>query len=114
MVATQEAIKNDLSIIIEVHDLSEAKRALKFKEAIIGINNRNLKTLEISLNNTLEIYKVLKDHSGPIISESGIKDENDVKLIFNQTGIKNFLIGESLLNSNDTAELMRKIFAISQ
>ncbi|MFL2889372.1 MAG: indole-3-glycerol phosphate synthase TrpC [Pelagibacteraceae bacterium] len=110
----QEAIKNDLSIIIEVHDLSEAKRALKFKEAIIGINNRNLKTLEISLNNTLEIYKVLKDHSGPIISESGIKDENDVKLIFNQTGIKNFLIGESLLNSNDTAELMRKIFAISQ
>ena len=109
----QEAIKHDLSVIIEVHDIFEAKRALKFKEAMIGINNRNLKTLEISLKNTLEIYKILKDHSGPLISESGIKNENDVKFIFNETGIKNFLIGESLLNSNDTAELMSKIISIS-
>ncbi len=109
-----EAIKKKLSVIVEVHDQKEAETALKYKDALIGINNRNLKTLDISINNTLSIFKTVKDHQGPLISESGIRNEDDAKFIYDNTGIKNFLIGESLLSSDDPAEKMRKIIQINQ
>ncbi len=109
-----EAIKKDLSVIVEVHDQKEAESALKYKEALIGINNRNLKTLEVSINNTISIFENIKSHKGPIISESGIKNEDDVKYIYDKTGIKNFLIGESLLNSDNPAQLMKRIIQIKQ
>ena len=109
-----EAIKKNLSVIVEVHDQKEAETALKYKDALIGINNRNLKTLEISINNTISIFEVIKNHKGPIISESGIKNEKDVKYIYDKTGIKNFLIGESLLSSDNPAELIKKIIQINQ
>ena len=109
-----EALRYDLSIIVEVHDEKEADKALKYEEALIGINNRNLKTLDISIDNTISIFEILKDHKGPLISESGIKNENDAKYIYEKTGIKNFLIGESLLKSDNPASLMRKIIQINQ
>ena len=109
-----EALNHNLSIIVEVHDQEEAKRALKYEEAIIGINNRNLKTLDVSINNTVSIFEIVKDHKGPLISESGIKNEEDAKFIYNKTGIKNFLIGESLLNSDNPAELIGRIIKITQ
>jgi len=109
-----EALKKDLSVIVEVHDQKEAEIALKYKGALIGINNRNLKTLEVSINNTISIFEAIKSHQGPIISESGIKNENDVKYIYEKTGIKNFLIGESLLNSDNPGELIKKIVQINQ
>ena len=109
-----EALKNNLSVIVEVHDEKEAEKALKYSDAIIGINNRNLKTLEVSLDNTISIHKVLKSHKGPLISESGIKNEKDAKFIFDKTGIKNFLIGESLLKSDKPEKLMREIIKIFQ
>tara|TARA_A100000164_G_C21868523_1_gene753877 strand:+ start:642 stop:1433 length:792 start_codon:yes stop_codon:yes gene_type:complete len=109
-----EALKNNLSVLIEVHDQNEAEKALKYKQAIIGINNRNLKTLEVSLDNTISIHKILKSHKGPLVSESGIKNEKDAKYIYDETGIKNFLIGESLLKSDKPQELMRKLIQIIQ
>ena len=109
-----EALKHNLSVIVEVHDQKEAEIALKYEEALIGINNRNLKTLDISINNTISIFEILKDHKGPLISESGIKDENDAKYIFEKSGIKNFLIGESLLKSDNPAALMKKFTQIIQ
>ena len=109
-----EALKHNLSVIVEVHDEKEAEKALKYSDAIIGINNRNLKTLEVSLDNTISIHKILKSHKGPLISESGIKNEKDAKFIFDKTGIKNFLIGESLLKSDKPEKLMREIIKIFQ
>jgi indole-3-glycerol phosphate synthase len=109
-----EALKHDLSVIVEVHDEKEAETALKYKKALIGINNRNLKTLDISINNTISIFEILKNHDGPLISESGITNEDDAKYIYEKTGIKNFLIGESLLKSDNTAELMRRFIQIIQ
>ena len=109
-----EALKHNLSVIVEVHDQKEAEKALKFKEALIGINNRNLKTLDISINNTVSIFETVKNHKGPLISESGIKNEEDAKYIFDKTGIKNFLIGESLLSSDNPVELMRRFNQIDQ
>ena len=109
-----EAMRHKLSVIVEVHDNKEAENALKYENALIGINNRNLKTLDISINNTISIFETLKDHKGPIISESGIKNETDAKYIYEKTGIKNFLIGESLLKSDNPAELLKKFNQIVQ
>ena len=109
-----EATRHKLSVIVEVHDNKEAETALKYEDALIGINNRNLKTLDISINNTISIFEILKEHKGPIISESGIKNEADAKYIYEKTGIKNFLIGESLLKSDNPAELLKKFTQIIQ
>ena len=97
----EEAIKLNMSVIVEVHTNEEAKRASKFKKAIIGINNRNLDTLKVDINTTFNIYPILKDHPMPLISESGIKNKEDILEIKNKTKIKTFLIGESILKNLD-------------
>ena len=109
-----EALRHELSVIVEVHDNKEAETALKYEDALIGINNRNLKTLDVSINNTISIFEILKEHNGPIISESGIKNEADAKYIYEKTGIKNFLIGESLLKSDNPSDLLKRLIQITQ
>ena len=109
-----EALKHNLSVIVEVHDLKEAEIALKYDQALIGINNRNLKTLDVSINNTISIFEVVKAHKGPLLSESGIRNEKDAQYIYDKTGIKNFLIGESLLKSDHPGELMKRLIQITQ
>tara|TARA_Y100000590_G_scaffold177845_1_gene203051 strand:+ start:44 stop:835 length:792 start_codon:yes stop_codon:yes gene_type:complete len=96
-----EALKLNMSVIVEVHTREEALKALRFKNALIGINNRNLKTLETNISTTYDIYDIVKNHSGPLISESGIKTKDDLLEIKNRTKIKTFLIGESLLKNLD-------------
>ncbi len=95
----EEALKLDMSVIIEVHTVDEAKQALKFKDALIGINNRNLKTLKTNINTTFDIHDALVSHTGPLISESGIKTKDELLELSNKTSIKTFLIGESLLKN---------------
>ena len=95
----EEALKFDMSIIVEVHTVEEAKKALNYKDALIGINNRNLKTLKTEINTTYDIHNVLGNHSGPLISESGIKTKEELLEINKKTNIKTFLIGESLLKN---------------
>ena len=97
----EEALKLNMSVIVEVHTVEEAKQALKFKDALIGINNRNLKTLKTDINTTYDIHNILINHSGPLISESGIKTKEELLELSNKTSIKTFLIGESLLKKLD-------------
>ena len=97
----EEALKLNMSVIVEVHTIDEAKKALKFKEALIGINNRNLKTLKTNINTTYDIHEILISHSGPLISESGIKTKEELISLKDKTKIKTFLIGESLLKNLD-------------
>ena len=97
----EEALRLNMSIIVEVHTVEEARRALKFKDCLIGINNRNLKTLKTEINTTYDIHDVLVAHPGPLISESGIKTKDELLEISNKTSIKTFLIGESLLKNLD-------------
>ena len=101
----EEALKLKMSIIIEVHTVDEAKRALKFKDALLGINNRNLKTLKVDINTTYDIYKILREHPSPLISESGIKTKEELLDLSTKTSIKTFLIGESLLKNLDKNSL---------
>ena len=95
----EEALKFKMSVIVEVHTVEEAKKALNFKDALIGINNRNLKTLKTDINTTYDIYNALNNHQGPLISESGIKTKDELLDLNNKTSIKTFLIGESLLKN---------------
>ena len=97
----EEALKFNMSVIVEVHTVKEAEKALNFKEALIGVNNRNLKTLETNINTTYDIHDVLINHSGPLISESGIKTKEELLTLKDKTKIKTFLIGESLLKNLD-------------
>ena len=95
----EEALRFNMSVIVEVHTIEEAEKALNFKDALIGINNRNLKTLKTDINTTYDIHNVLINHQGPLISESGIKSKEDLLDLKNKTSIKTFLIGESLLKN---------------
>jgi len=95
----EEALKLNMSVIIEAHTIEEAEKALKFKEALIGINNRNLNTLKTDFNATYSINNALRDFSGPLICESGIKTKEELLEINKKTKIKTFLIGESLLKN---------------
>jgi indole-3-glycerol phosphate synthase len=95
----EEAEKLKMSVIVEVHTVEEAKKSLKYKDALIGINNRNLKTLKTDINTTYDIHNILVNHSGPLISESGIKNKEDILKIASKTKIKTFLIGESILKN---------------
>ena len=104
----------NMTTIIEVHTDLEAKKALDYKNAIIGINNRNLKTLKTDIKTTYDLYKVLSKHSGPLVCESGIKSEKEVEEIVKKTKINNFLIGESLLKDLDqNSSLLKRILQIS-
>ena len=95
----ENALKLNMSVIVEVHNKEEAKNSLKFKDALIGINNRNLKNLKIDINTTFDIYNILASHKNPLISESGIKASGELLEIVKKTKIKTFLVGESLLKN---------------
>jgi len=97
----EKALELNMSVIVEVHTKNEAKNSIKFENALIGINNRNLKTLETDMNTTFDIHNILANHRGPLISESGIKTKEELLDISNKTKIKTFLIGESLLKNLD-------------
>ena len=105
----EEALRLNMSVIVEVHTVEEAKQALRFKDALIGINNRNLKTLKTDINTTYDIHDVLINHSGPLISESGIKTKDELLELSNKTSIKTFLIGESLLKDLDNNSIFSVI-----
>ena len=100
----ETALKLKMSVVVETHTKEEAKNSIKFNDALIGINNRNLKTLKTDINTTFDIHEVLINHKGPLISESGIQTKDELLEIAKKTRIQTFLIGESLLkNSNNNS-----------
>ena len=108
----QTAQDLNISTLIEVHSESEAETALSFEDSIIGINNRNLKTLEISLNTSVKLSKILNSHKNPLVCESGINSAENIKFIIENTEIYNFLIGESLLKNEDIGSKLKEFSQI--
>ena len=88
----------ELDYLIEVHDKNELKRAELFEGALIGVNNRNLKTFEVDLDNSVRLRKLFIKNN-VFIAESGIKSRKDVDYL-KSNNIKVFLIGESLMKGN--------------
>ena len=105
----QTALNLKMSVLVEVHTEKESEFALSLENSMIGINNRNLKTLETSLDTTVNLFRILKEHKNPLICESGINTSNEIKFIIEKTKIRNFLIGESLLTSEDIPLKLRNL-----
>ena len=108
----QTAHDLNISTLIEVHSEKEAEIALSFKDSLIGINNRNLNTLEVSLSTSVKLSKILNSHQNPLVCESGIHSADNIKFIIDNTGIYNFLIGESLLKSQDIGSKLKQFTQI--
>ena len=88
----------ELDYLIEVHDENELRRVEHFEDALIGINNRNLKTFEVDLDNSVRLRNVFKQKN-VFIAESGIKSRKDINYL-KLNNIKVFLIGESLMRGS--------------
>ena len=95
------ANKCNMDTIVEVHNADEMAIALSLKKSIIGINNRNLKTFQTEINNTINLYKKFNLKNRVVVSESGINSRKDILHICKKTNIRTFLIGESLIKSNN-------------
>ena len=87
-----------LDYIIEVHDEEELQRVQHFSNAIIGVNNRNLKTFDVDINNSVELKKIF-DGQNTFIAESGIRSKKDIEYL-KKHNINVFLIGESLMKGD--------------
>ena len=92
------AKKLELDYLIEVHDENELKRVEHFEDALIGVNNRNLETFEVDLNNSVRLRNTFKQKN-IFIAESGIKSREDMNYL-KMNNIKVFLIGESLMRGS--------------
>ena len=95
---SETADRLKLDYIIEVHDDEELQRVQHFSNAIIGVNNRNLKTFDVDINNSVELKKIFEGEN-IFIAESGIKSKKDIEYL-KQHNINVFLIGESLMKGD--------------
>ena len=101
----------DMAVLVEVHDEVELARALKLKTPLIGVNNRNLKTFEVSLDTTLRLMQqVPADRL--LVTESGIRNREDV-LHMGAAGVNAFLVGEAFMRAPDPGAALAELFAIA-
>jgi indole-3-glycerol phosphate synthase len=109
--AEMEAVARslDMAVLVEVHDRAELERALKLKTRLVGINNRNLKTFEVSLQTTLDMLPdVPADRL--LVTESGIQTPEDVRRM-REAQVNAFLVGEAFMRANEPGEALAKLFA---
>lgn len=106
---TLAALASELGIdvLVEVHDAAELARALRLDAALLGINNRNLKTLEVTLETTRKLAKQIPEDRF-MVAESGLKTRDDL-IELQGRGARAFLIGESLMRQDDVAAAARAL-----
>ncbi|AVR87688.1 indole-3-glycerol phosphate synthase TrpC [Thauera aromatica] len=107
----QLAIALGLAVLVEVHDGSELERALQLQTPLIGINNRNLRTFDVSLQTTLELSpRIATGATGRIVvTESGILTPEDVALM-RAHAVQTFLVGEAFMRADDPGAALRALF----
>jgi indole-3-glycerol phosphate synthase len=98
----------DMAVLVEVHDAPELERALKLKTPLIGVNNRNLKTFEVSLDTTLTLMKDIPADR-LLVCESGIHSRDDV-LRMGAAGVNAFLVGEAFMRAEEPGEALAALF----
>jgi len=98
----------DLSVLVEVHSQEELEVALKMQTPLLGINNRNLKTFDVSLETSLSLKKNVSEDR-IVVTESGIFSKQDV-ILMSDAGIKTFLVGESFMREEDPGSALQNLF----
>jgi indole-3-glycerol phosphate synthase len=99
----------DMAVLVEVHDAPELARALKLKTPLVGINNRNLKTFDVSLETSLTLLKDVPANR-LLVTESGIHSRDDV-LRMGAAGVNAFLVGEAFMRAADPGEALAALFS---
>lgn len=104
-----EGIANDLgmAVLVESHNQQELDLALELSTPLIGINNRDLKTFDVSLKTSIDLVKSIKDRIP--ITESGIFSHEDIKLM-TENDINTFLVGEAFMRKNDPGQALKELF----
>ena len=104
------ALELGMDVLVEVHDEEELDRALALDLSMVGINNRNLRTFEVSLDTTLALlHKIPPDCL--VVTESGILKTEDVQLMRNNQ-VNTFLVGEAFMRAKDPGEKLRELFFV--
>ena len=111
LMAEMEAVARslDMAVLVEVHDGAELERALRLKTALLGINNRNLRTFEVSLQTTLELQKQVPADK-LLVTESGIATPADVQML-RGAGVNTFLVGEAFMRADDPGLALAQLFS---
>jgi indole-3-glycerol phosphate synthase len=98
----------DMAVLVEVHDRAELERALKLKTPLVGINNRNLRTFDVTLQTTLDMLADVPP-GRLLVTESGILDRGDVKTM-REAGVHAFLVGEAFMRAADPGAALAELF----
>ena len=106
---TQCAQQTGLDVLVEVHDAQELELALELDGILLGINNRNLRTFETSLNTTIDLLSSIPAGT-PVITESGIHAKADIELM-NEHGVYAFLIGEAFMRVESPGQKLQELFS---
>ncbi len=97
-----------MDVLIEVHDAYELERALRLELPLIGINNRNLRSFETSLQTTIELLSEIPE-GHQVVSESGIHSKEDIELL-RQHNVHTFLVGEAFMRAEEPGEKLNELF----
>jgi indole-3-glycerol phosphate synthase len=97
-----------MDVLVEVHDAAELERALRLDNRLIGINNRNLRTFEVSLDTTLELLAQIPPQN-IVVTESGIHSPADVARM-RRHGVHAFLVGEAFMRAEEPGERLAELF----
>jgi indole-3-glycerol phosphate synthase len=100
----------DMAVLVEVHDAPELQRALKLKTPLVGINNRNLRTFEVTLDTTLSLMKEVPAER-LLVTESGILQRSDVQTM-RAAHVNAFLVGEAFIRAPDPGRALAELFAV--
>ena len=102
------AVSLGMDVLVEVHDAAELDRALRLRTPLVGVNNRNLRTFEVSLDTTLSQLSRIPSDRLPV-TESGILSRDDV-LTMRAAGVDAFLVGEAFMRAPEPGEALRALF----
>ena len=98
-----------MDVLVEVHDKDELLRALSLNLSLIGINNRNLRTFDVSLATTLDLLKLIPEDV-LVVTESGILNQADVSLM-RENNVHAFLVGEAFMRADDPGACLAALFS---